>query len=59
MRRQRRLRLLPRRRPGFRATYHGFPSSAQLLEEAQRRGLMRLVHDDRSGGYVIQLQSTP
>ena len=47
---------LQRRRPGFRESYHGFRSFAQLLEEAARRGLMKLVHDDRSGGYVIQLQ---
>jgi uncharacterized protein (TIGR00288 family) len=46
---------LKRRRPGFRESYHGFRSFAQLLEEAQRRGLMHLVHDDRSGGYVIEL----
>jgi len=47
---------LKRRRPGFRESYHGFRSFAALLEEAQRRGLMQLEHDDRSGGYVIQLQ---
>jgi uncharacterized protein (TIGR00288 family) len=46
---------LKRRRPGFRESYHGFRSFAALLEEAQRRGLMQLVHDDRSGGYVIEL----
>jgi len=46
---------LKRRRPGFRESYHGFRSFAQLLEEAQRRGLMQLVHDDRSGGYLIEL----
>jgi uncharacterized protein (TIGR00288 family) len=46
---------LKRRRPGFRESYHGFRSFAALLEEAQRRGLMKLQHDDRSGGYVIEL----
>jgi len=46
---------LQRRRPGFRESYHGFRSFAQLLEEAQRRGLMHLVRDDRSGGYLIEL----
>jgi uncharacterized protein (TIGR00288 family) len=49
---------LKRRRPGFRESYHGFRSFAQLLEEAQRRGLMRLARDERSGSYVIQLQPT-
>jgi uncharacterized protein (TIGR00288 family) len=47
---------LKRRQPGFRESYHGFRSFAQLLEEAARRGLMRLAHDDRSGGYMIELQ---
>jgi len=50
---------LKRRRPGFRESYHGFRSFAALLEDAQRRGLMKLQHDDRSGGYVIQLVSSP
>jgi uncharacterized protein (TIGR00288 family) len=48
---------LKRRRPGFRESYHGFRTFAELLEEAQRRGLMKLVHDDRSGGYMIQLRN--
>jgi len=47
---------LKRRHPGFRESYHGFRSFAALLEEAQRRGLMKLARDERSGGYVIQLQ---
>jgi uncharacterized protein (TIGR00288 family) len=48
---------LKRRQPQFRESYHGFRSFAQLLEEAQRRGLMTLRHDDRSGGYVIEPQA--
>ena len=49
---------LKRRQPGFRESYYGFRTFGELLEEAQRRGLLKLVHDDRSGGYVIQLRST-
>ncbi len=45
---------LKRRKPGFRESYYGFESFTDLLEEAQRRGLMKLQHDDRSGGYLIQ-----
>ena len=45
---------LKRRKPGFRESYHGFESFTDLLEECERRGLMKLVHDDRSGGYLIQ-----
>jgi uncharacterized protein (TIGR00288 family) len=46
---------LKRRKPGFRESYHGFESFTDVLEEAERRGLMKLVHDDRSGGYLIQI----
>jgi uncharacterized protein (TIGR00288 family) len=45
---------LKRRKPGFRESYYGFESFTDLLEEMQRRGLMSLIHDDRSGGYLIQ-----
>ena len=44
---------LKRRRPEFNESYHGFRSFNALLEEAQRRGLLQLERDDRSGGYVI------
>jgi uncharacterized LabA/DUF88 family protein len=44
---------LKRRRPGFNESYHGFRSFNALLEEAQRRGLLQLERDERSGGYVI------
>ncbi|MBI2383272.1 MAG: NYN domain-containing protein [Gammaproteobacteria bacterium] len=47
---------LKRRQPGFRESYHGFRTFAELLEEAQQRGLVKLDHDARSGGYVIQLR---
>jgi uncharacterized protein (TIGR00288 family) len=46
---------LKRRQPGFRESYHGFRTFGELLEEAQRRGLLTLQHDERSGGYVIRL----
>ena len=45
---------LKRRRPGFNERYYGARSFSDLLEEAERRGLMNLTLDERSGGYLIQ-----
>ena len=44
---------LKRRRPGFSESYYGFRSFNGLLEEAERRGTIKLERDDKSGGYVI------
>jgi hypothetical protein len=49
---------LKRRRPGFRESFHGFRTFARLLEEAAVRGHMKLQREERSGDYVIQLQSS-
>jgi uncharacterized protein (TIGR00288 family) len=45
---------LKRRRPGFNERYYGVRSFSDLLEEAERRGLVRLSLDERSGGYLVQ-----
>jgi uncharacterized protein (TIGR00288 family) len=45
---------LKRRRPGFNERYYGVRSFSDLLEEAERRGLIRLSLDERSGGYLMQ-----
>jgi len=45
---------LKRRKPGFSEGYHGFSSFGQLLEEAEKRGLLTLEKDEKSGGYIIQ-----
>jgi len=44
---------LKRRKPGFNESYHGFSSFSKLLEEAQSRGLLKLKHDEKSGGYIV------
>ncbi|MBO1437854.1 NYN domain-containing protein [Meiothermus sp. CFH 77666] len=44
---------LKRRKPGFNEASYGFRSFSALLEEAQRRGLVRLERDERSGGYIV------
>ncbi|MCX7751200.1 MAG: NYN domain-containing protein, partial [Candidatus Bipolaricaulota bacterium] len=44
---------LKRRKPGFNEASYGFRSFSALLEEAERRGLVRLERDERSGGYIV------
>ena len=45
---------LKRRKPGFSESYHGFRTFGKMLEEAQKRGLLELEHDEKSGGYIIK-----
>jgi len=45
---------LKRRKPGFNEAYHGFRTFGELLEEAQKRKLLELELDDKSGGYIIR-----
>ncbi len=46
---------LKRRKPGFNESYYGFRTFSQLLEDGERRGLLALQSDERSGGYIIHL----
>jgi uncharacterized protein (TIGR00288 family) len=45
---------LKRRNPGFNESYYGFRAFSDLLEEAEKKGLIRLDPDEKSGGYVIK-----
>ena len=45
---------LKRRNPGFNESYYGFRAFSDLLEEAEKKGLIRLEPDEKSGGYVIR-----
>lgn len=45
---------LKRRHPGFSESHHGFKSFGQMLEEAQKRKLLKLELDEKSGGYIIK-----
>ena len=45
---------IKRRKPGFNESYYGFRAFSDLLEEAQKRGLIDLERDEKSGGYVIR-----
>jgi hypothetical protein len=44
---------LKRRKPSFSESYHGFKSFGQLLEEMEKRKLLHMQHDEKSGGYII------
>jgi uncharacterized protein (TIGR00288 family) len=46
---------IKRRNPGFNERAHGFGSFNDLLVEAQKRGLIKLKADEKSGGYIVQL----
>ena len=45
---------LKRRSPGFNESYYGFRAFSDLLEEAQKRGLLALERDEKSGGHIIR-----
>jgi len=45
---------IKRRNPGFNERAHGFRSFNDLLLEAQKRGLLKLEADEKSGGYTVR-----
>jgi uncharacterized protein (TIGR00288 family) len=45
---------LKRRNPGFNESYYGFKAFSDLLEEAEKRKLVTLERDEKSGGYLIR-----
>jgi uncharacterized protein (TIGR00288 family) len=44
---------LKRKRPEFSEVFHGYRSFNELLEDAERRGLLQLQKDEPSGGYIV------
>ena len=45
---------LKRRKPGFNESYYGYRAFSDLLEEAEKKGLIKLEPDEKSGGYVVR-----
>jgi uncharacterized protein (TIGR00288 family) len=45
---------IKRRNPGFNERAYGFRSFNDLLQEAQKRGLLKLEADEKSGGFTVQ-----
>jgi len=45
---------MKRKKPSFNETYYGFRTFSHLLEDAQRRGIVTLRRDQKSGSYVVE-----
>jgi uncharacterized protein (TIGR00288 family) len=50
---------IKRRHPGFNERAYGFRSFNDLLAEAQKRGLLTLRPDEKSGGYTVRVVDRP
>ena len=46
---------MKRRRPGFNESYYGYRSFRELVEDAQKQGLLIMNRDEKSGQYTIRL----
>src|SRR6267378_1096948 len=46
---------IKRRNPGFNERAYGFRSFNDLLLEAEKRGLLKLEADEKSGGYTVRM----
>jgi uncharacterized protein (TIGR00288 family) len=44
---------MQRKRPSFNEGYYGYGSFSELLEDAEKRGILKLKKDQRSGSYVV------
>jgi uncharacterized protein (TIGR00288 family) len=44
---------MQRKQPYFNETYYGYKSFSELLEDAQRKGLITMKKDAKSGGYIV------
>ncbi|MFZ4593128.1 MAG: OST-HTH/LOTUS domain-containing protein, partial [Verrucomicrobiaceae bacterium] len=47
---------LKRRDPGFNERAFGFKTFGSLLQEAEKRGLVRLEKNEKSGGFNVKLK---
>jgi hypothetical protein len=44
---------MKRKKPSFNESYHGYRAFSDLLEDAEKEGIVRLKTDPRSGTYVV------
>jgi hypothetical protein len=44
---------MKRKKPSFNESYHGYRTFSDLLEDAEKEGIIQLRSDPRSGTYVI------
>jgi uncharacterized LabA/DUF88 family protein len=45
---------MKRKKPSFNETYYGFRTFSHLLEDAQKRGIVVLRRDQKSGSYIVE-----
>jgi uncharacterized LabA/DUF88 family protein len=45
---------MKRKKPSFNETYYGFRTFSHLLEEAQRKNIVQLRRDQKSGSYIVE-----
>jgi uncharacterized protein (TIGR00288 family) len=50
---------IKRRQPGFNERFYGFRSFNDMLADAQKRGLLSLRADEKSGGYTVRVVERP
>jgi uncharacterized protein (TIGR00288 family) len=50
---------IKRRQPGFNERFYGFRSFNDMLADAQKRGLLSLRADEKSGGYTVRVIERP
>ena len=50
---------IKRRHPGFNERFYGFRSFNDLLADAEKRGLLTLRSDEKSGGYTVRVVDKP
>jgi hypothetical protein len=46
---------IKRRHPGFNERAYGFKSFNDLLADGEKRGLLALRADEKSGGYMVRV----
>jgi uncharacterized protein (TIGR00288 family) len=50
---------IKRRQPGFNERFYGFRSFNDMLADAEKRGLLTLRADEKSGGYTVRVADRP
>ena len=50
---------IKRRQPGFNERFYGFRSFNDMLSDAEKRGLLKLRADEKSGGYTVRPADRP
>jgi hypothetical protein len=50
---------IKRRHPGFNERAYGFRSFNDLLADAEKRGMLTLRADEKSGGYTVRISDRP